>query len=51
MLSSMISISILEVVPPDGAIIDIIAENVLFCSWTTGGALRLNTATEGRKNE
>ena len=51
LLRSMISISILKVVPPDGAIRDIIAEKVRFCSWTTGGALRLNTAAEGRARE
>ena len=32
MPSSMISISIWKVVPPDGAIRDIVAEKVKFCS-------------------
>ena len=50
MPSSMISISIVKVEPPNGAIRDIIAEKVKLCSKTNGGALRLNTAAERRES-
>ena len=52
MPSSMITISIWKVVPPDGAVRNTIASKVkFFPSVTTGGALRLNVAAEGRESE